>query len=71
MARLLINYITAHTTSKKACGGGSQERTQSGQQRCGNCGRTGHNARTCQEDTEEDSESDASVLYIASVDNNA
>jgi hypothetical protein len=30
--------------------GGRQNKGQSGARRCGNCGKTGHNARTCQED---------------------
>jgi hypothetical protein len=30
--------------------GGRQNEGQSGARRCGNCGKTGHNAQTCQED---------------------
>ena len=49
--------------SKKArCGGGPP-----GVRRCGNCGGTGHNARTCKKDTEESSESEASTIYIGSL----
>ena len=55
------------TTSKKARGKGSQERAQPGQRRCGTCGETGHNARTCQKDAEEDSLSDTSESYEASI----
>jgi hypothetical protein len=58
----------ARTRSKKGGGRGSQERTQPAQQRCGNCGGTGHNARTCQIDAEEDSESNAATSYEGSVD---
>ena len=32
--------------------GGRKMRTESGQRRCGTCGKTGHNARTCKEDVE-------------------
>ena len=56
----------ACTVSKKARVGSSQERAQPGQRHCGNCGKTGHNARTCQKDTEEDSASDASASYAGS-----
>ena len=58
---------TARTTSKKGGSRGSQERTQLAQRRCGNCGGTGHNARTCQKDAEEDSESNTATLYEESV----
>jgi hypothetical protein len=34
----------------KRSGGVRQNEGQSGARRCGNCGKTGHNARTCQED---------------------
>jgi hypothetical protein len=37
---------------------GRRKRTEAGQRRCGNCGKTGHNARTCQEDAEMSSVSD-------------
>jgi hypothetical protein len=50
--------------SKKARGGGDQERAQPTVQQCGNCGKTGHNARTCQKDTRVSSESDMSTTYI-------
>jgi hypothetical protein len=53
--------------SKKARGGGDQERAQPALRRCGNCGGTGHNARTCKKDTEASSESDASTTYIGSL----
>ncbi|KAH8728843.1 hypothetical protein GQ44DRAFT_608063, partial [Phaeosphaeriaceae sp. PMI808] len=51
---------------KKARSRGDCERAQPGQRRCGNCGKTGHNARTCQEDKEETSESDNSVIVVGS-----
>jgi hypothetical protein len=57
----------ARTTSKKGGSRGSQERTQLAQRRCGNCGKTGHNARTCQKDVEKDSESDAATSYEGSI----
>jgi hypothetical protein len=53
--------------SKKARGGGDQERAQPTIRRCGNCSRTGHNARTCKKDTMIYSESDASTTYIGSL----
>ena len=57
----------ACTRSKKGGGRGSQERTQPAQRRCGNCGGTGHNARTCQKDADKDSESNAATSYEGSV----
>ena len=53
--------------SKKARGDGDQERAQPALRRCGNCGGTGHNARTCKKDAEVSSESDASTTYIGSL----
>jgi hypothetical protein len=38
--------------------GGRPDEGQSGARRCGNCGKTGHNARTCQEDVDIPSLSD-------------
>ena len=61
------NAATSRTASKKARGEGSQEKAQLGQRRCGTCGEMGHNARTCQKDIEEDSLSDASESYDASI----
>ena len=58
---------TRRIISKKARGGGSQEKAQPGQRHCGICGRVGHNARTCQKDVEEDSMLDASESYEASI----
>jgi hypothetical protein len=57
----------ARTVSKRARVGSGQERAQPGQRHCGNCGKTGHNARTCQKDAEEDSASNASASYAGSV----
>jgi hypothetical protein len=54
--------------SKKARGGGGdQERAQPALRRCGNCGGTRHNARTCKKDTEASSKLDASTMYIGSL----
>jgi len=53
--------------SKRARGGGDQERAQPALRRCGNCSRTGHNARTCKKDIEISSETDASTTYIGSL----
>ena len=57
----------SRTIAKRARGSGSQEQAQPGQRRCSNCGKTGHNARTCQKDAAEDSESNASISYEGSV----
>jgi hypothetical protein len=51
---------------KKACGGAAAEGATATQRRCSNCGRTGHNARTCQAGAAEDSESSASTQFILS-----
>jgi hypothetical protein len=53
--------------SKKARGGGNQERAQPALRRCENCSETGHNARTCKKDTEVSSKSDASTTYVGSL----
>jgi hypothetical protein len=53
--------------SKKARGGGDQERAQPALRRCGDGGGTGHNVRTCKKDTEASSESDASTSYVDSL----
>ena len=61
------NTAASRTVSKKASGEGRQEKAQPGQRRCGTCGETGHNARTCQKEVEEDSLSDTSESYEASI----
>ena len=53
--------------SKKSRGSGDQETGQPALRRCGNCGKTGHNARTCRKDVEASSESDASTTYAGSL----
>jgi hypothetical protein len=53
--------------SKKTRDSGDQERAQPAIRRCGNCGGTGHNARTCKSDIEISSESDVSTMYIGSL----
>jgi hypothetical protein len=53
--------------SKKARSSSDQERAQLTIRRCGNCGGTGHNARTYKNDTKISSESDASTTYIGSL----
>lgn len=47
---------------KRARGGVGQEKAQSGQRRCGNCRKAGHNVRTCQDNVEEADESYASIV---------
>jgi len=53
--------------SKKARGSSDQEPAQPAIRRCGNCGGTGHNARTCRKDTEISSESNVSTTYAGSL----
>jgi hypothetical protein len=66
-AQVAVEASVAAGRSKKARSGGDQERAQPALRRCGNCGRTGHNARTCKKDIEISSESDASTTYIGSL----
>ena len=67
-----VLYVAAEASaasqlSKKARSSSSKKQAPLAQRRCSTCGETGHNARTCKKDTEEDSESDASVSYKSSV----
>jgi hypothetical protein len=64
-AQVAAEASMAAGRSKKARGGGDQERAQSTVRRCGNCDGTGHNARTCKKDTEENSESELSSICTA------
>jgi hypothetical protein len=66
-AKVATEASVAAGRSKKARSSGNQERAQPTVRRCGNCGGTGHNARTCKKDTEISSESDASTTYIDSL----
>jgi hypothetical protein len=66
-AQVAAEASVASERSKKARSGGDQERAQPALRRCGNCGGTGHNARTCKKDAEGDSESDASTRLIGSL----
>ena len=66
-AQVATEASVAARRSKKARGGDHQERAQPTVRRCGNCGRTGHNARTCKKDAEISSESDASTTYTGSL----
>jgi len=66
-AQVAAEAAAAPQRSKKAFGGGDQEPAQPALRRCENCGRTGHNARTCRKDTEISSESDVSTTYIGSL----
>ena len=52
---------------KKSRSRDSGDQAQLGQRRCGNCGKTGYNARTCQKDTEISSESDENSSYVGSM----
>ena len=53
--------------SKKARGGDGHETAQPAIRRCGNCGGTGHNARTCKKDLEESSKSNTSEGFAGSL----
>jgi hypothetical protein len=66
-AQVALEASVAAGRSKKARSGSDQERAQLALRRCGNCGRTGHNARTCKKDTEISSTLDASTTYIGSL----
>jgi hypothetical protein len=52
----------AASRSKKARGRGDQGTAHPALRRCGNCGGTGHNARSCKKDTEENFESELSSI---------
>jgi hypothetical protein len=66
-AQVAAEASVAAERSKKARGSGDQEPAQPALRRCGNCGGTGHNARTCKKDTEVSSESDVSTTYVGSL----
>jgi hypothetical protein len=61
-AQVAAEASVAAGRSKKARSGGDQERAQPTVRRCGNCGGTGHNARTCKNDTEENFELELSSI---------
>jgi hypothetical protein len=66
-AQVAAKASAAPQRSKKTRSSSDQEPAQPAVRRCGNCGQTGHNARTCKKDTEISSESDASTTYIGSL----
>ena len=66
-AQVAAEASTAPQESKKARSSGNQEPAQPALRRCGNCGKTGHNARTCKKDIEASSESDVSTIYASSL----
>jgi hypothetical protein len=66
-AQVAAEAAAASQRSKKARGGGDREPAQPAVRRCGSCGRTRHNARTCRKDTEISSESDVSTMYVGSL----
>jgi hypothetical protein len=66
-AQVVAEASVAADRSKKTRGDGDQEGAQPALRRCGNCGETGHNARTCKIDTEIPSELDASTTNIGSL----
>jgi hypothetical protein len=67
VAQVAAEAAVASERSKKARGNSDQERAQPALRRCGNCGGTGHNARTCKKDIEVSSESDGSTAYTDSL----
>jgi hypothetical protein len=66
-AQVATEVSVAAGRLKKARDGDNQERAQPSVRRCGNCGGTGHNVRTCRKDIDISSESDASTTYIGSL----
>jgi hypothetical protein len=66
-AQVAAEVSTVPQQSKKSYGSSNQERAQPALRRCGNCGATGHNARTCKKDIEVSSESDRSIISIGSL----
>jgi hypothetical protein len=66
-AQVAAEASTVPQRSKKARSSGNQEPAQPALWRCGNCSRTGHNARTCKKDTKASSQSDESTTYIGSL----
>jgi hypothetical protein len=66
-AQVAAKASAAPKRSKKARCGSDQEPAQPALRRCGNCGGTGHNARTFKKDVEISSKSDASTMYIGSM----
>lgn len=66
-AQVAAKASSAPQRSKKARAGDGQQSVQPGVRRCGNCGGTGHNARTCKKDADKSSESDESTVYIGSL----
>ncbi|KAH7347014.1 hypothetical protein BKA66DRAFT_505558 [Pyrenochaeta sp. MPI-SDFR-AT-0127] len=67
VSHVAAEAATASRTAKRARGSGGDEMAQPTQRRCRTCGKTGHNARTCQKDKEALSESDTSKSYASSV----
>ena len=66
-AQVAAEASVAPQGSKKARSSGDQETVRPTQRRCGNCGATGHNARTCKKDIEISSESDSSTTDLESI----
>jgi hypothetical protein len=61
-AHVAAEASVAAKRSKKTRGGSDEERAQPALRRCGNCGGTGQNARTCKKDTDVSSESEVSTM---------
>ncbi len=51
--------VQAQLEEETRSGCGRTRRRAAGPRHCSNCGKTGHNSRTCQEDVEMDEESDS------------
>ena len=67
LVQVAAEASTMPPLSKKARSSGDHERAQPAVRHCKNCRGIGHNARTCEKDTEEISESDRSTTYIGSL----
>jgi hypothetical protein len=65
--QVVAEASVAARLSKRAHGGGDQERVQPALQRCRNCGGTGHNARMSKRDAEVSSDSNAITTYVSSL----
>jgi hypothetical protein len=66
-AKVAAKDSIASKRSKKTCGGGDQERAHPGLRRGGNCGGTGHKARTCRNGVQISCDLDASTTFVGSL----
>jgi hypothetical protein len=66
-AQVAAEESVAPQLLKKARGSSDHETAQPALRHYGNCGKTGHNTRTCKKDVEETSESEVSTTYAGSL----